>query len=76
MAAAASQERDAVATRVCAALGHAALKRMAATEALEEDNTHSIVTDISAPDGDGDLHDALLHEAAAVLNLHSQAVAV
>ncbi|XP_039805124.1 tol-Pal system protein TolA-like [Panicum virgatum] len=60
------------------ALDRATRERQAAATALDDkDDAHSIATDASLPDGEGDLNDALLlHEAAAVLNLHAQGVAV
>ena len=62
----------------CAAMDRAARERQAAANAVDDkDDAHSISTDASLPDGEGDLNGAmLLHEAAVVLNLHTQVVTV
>ncbi|XP_039788363.1 uncharacterized protein LOC120654781 [Panicum virgatum] len=75
-AAAASEERDDADARVRAALDHAALERKAAAD--PDDDDIDSASEVSVPgDAGGDLHDALLiHEVAALLNLHTQAVAV
>jgi len=74
-AAAATQERDAAAQRVRDAHSKAARERAIAAEgdpdAQCEDDDASIDT------GDNDLHQAVLaHEAAALVNLHAQAIGV
>ena len=74
VAAAAQAERDAAETRLRAALARAALER-AATQPLPGSDDGSGGEDSDA--GDDPLQDALFqHEAAALINLHAQAVAV
>jgi len=74
VAAAAQAERDAADTRLRAALARAALER-AATQPLPGSDDGSGGEDSDA--GDDPLQDALFqHEAAALINLHAQAVAV
>ncbi|WVZ89259.1 hypothetical protein U9M48_035685 [Paspalum notatum var. saurae] len=74
-AALAQQERDAADARLHAAQERAARERAAATHPQSEDDASSIsATDDGVPDP---LDAALLqHEAATLLNLHAQAVAV
>ena len=67
----ASAERDAAATRACDALDRTRRERKAAAAALDDDNGGDSSVSASE-DALGDLHDALLlHEAAALLNLHA-----
>eukprot|EP00267_Zea_mays_P035684 XP_008671988.1 uncharacterized protein LOC103649506 [Zea mays] len=79
-AATAAQERDVAAERVRAALERAAHARaLAAQTAADGSPVDDNQSHLSDPAGGADkgLHDAiLLHEAAAIVNLHSQAVAV
>ena len=77
-AAAASKERDDAATRARAALECAAHERKAAAAALNATASNHTDESVSVHGKrPSDLHGALLlHEAAALLNLHAQAVAV
>jgi hypothetical protein len=79
-AAAAQQERDAADARLQAALDRAAKERAAAAPPLEDGAPTSDAEDaedFASADGDPHLRAALLqHEAAALINLHAQAVAV
>jgi hypothetical protein len=76
-AALAQQERDAAEARVRAAQERAARERAAAAPPQPEEDTRSSGTHDDDDIPPAPLHAALLHhEAAALLNLHAQAVAV
>jgi len=72
-AAAAAQEQEAAAARARDALARAAAERKAAAPSDDEDGDDSSAVDSEPPATPDPL---LLHEAAALLNLHAQAVAV
>jgi hypothetical protein len=71
-AAAAAKDREDTDARARAALQHATRERKATADAIDDANNHHAEASVH-----GDLHGALLlHEAAALLNLHAQAIAV
>jgi len=76
-AAATQQERDAADARLWAALERAAHELTAAAPPPEDEDAAKDAEDFASDDGRDPLRTTLVqHEAAARLNLHTQAVAV